>query len=79
MKLNGKRVRPTLLEELYGSKIGPPTMPVLWIADAIYLPAESFIVGPHQTWFKAREEARKELTRRYQWYISDQAVEVFQL
>jgi len=76
---NGKQVRPTLLEELYGDRIGPPSMPVLWIADAIYLPSESIIVGPFQTWIKAREAARVEFTKRYQWYISDQAVEVFQL
>jgi hypothetical protein len=76
---NGKRAKPTLLEELYGDRLGPPSMPVMWIADAMYLPAESAIVGPFQTWHAAREAARIEFTRRYQWYITATAVEVYQL
>jgi len=76
---NGKQAKPTLLEELYGDRLGPPAFPIMWIADAVYLPAESVIVGPCQTYYAARELARLEFSRRYQWYVTATAVEVFQL
>jgi len=74
---NGKHVKPSLLQELYDKTPGPSPEPVMWIADAIYLPSESAILGPYQTWYEARREAQLEYTRRYGWYIA--AVEVQQL
>lgn len=60
----------TLLETLYDNKPGSPPEPVMWLATLINRhDISSVTVGPHQTWYAAREEARITFTQRLNKYI----------